>query len=80
MTVSSFGRGLKFHQEVKSILGKMAADIRTLSVIAQKLPLMTRLALLERLVISNLNHSALLFTDLSEELYSTLEKQLHWGL
>ena len=56
-----FDSGFKFHED-KSILGEIAVVIRTLSFIAQKLPLMTRLALLECLVMSNLSHSTVLLT------------------
>ena len=57
-----FDRIFKVQEEVKNILDKMTDAIRTLSVIAQKLPLMTRSTLLECIVISYLNHSASLFT------------------
>ena len=53
-----FGSGLEFHEKFKNILGKMAVTIRTLSIIAQKLPHMTsRLVLQEYLVMSHLNRS-----------------------
>ena len=55
-----FDSELKFHEGVKNAHGKMAVAIRTLSVIAQKLTLVNRLALLECLMTTLLFSHALL--------------------
>ena len=58
----------------------MAIAIKTLQTIGQILPLKTKLGLLECLVMSHLNYSAILLTSLSEESLGTLERQLNWAV
>ena len=73
-----FDSTLSFKNEVKNVLRKMAIAIRTTSAIALKLPPKHRVNLLETLVMSHLNYSAVLQTAISESMLGSLEKQLNW--
>ena len=73
-------QNLKFQDEVKNILRKMATGIKTLYAIRDIFPIATRLLLLNALVLSHLHYSAILLTGISENLITTLEKQLNWGI
>ena len=67
-------------QEVKHILRKMACGIKTLYSIRDYFPEKVRLLLLNALVISHLHYPAILLNGLTENLNTTLEKQLNWGI
>ena len=73
----SLGQNLKFQDEVKNILRKMATGIKTLYGIRDTFPIATRLLLLNALVLSYLHYSAILLTGITENLITTLEKQLN---
>ena len=68
---------LKFQDEVKNILRKMATGIKTFYAIRDTFPIATRLLLLNALVLSHLHYSAILLTGITENLITTLEKQLN---
>ena len=72
-------QNLDFQDEVKNILRKMATGIKTLYAIRNIFPTATRL-LLNALVLSHLHYSSVLLTGISENLITTLEKQLNWGI
>ena len=73
-------QNLTFQEEVKHILRKMACGIKTLSSIRDYFPEKVRLLLLNALVISHLHYPAILLNGLTENLNTTLEKQLNWGI
>ena len=83
-TVKNLGvyldQNLNFQDEVKNILWKMATGIKTLYAIRDIFPTATRLLLLNALVLSHLHYSSILLTGISENLITTLEKQLNWGI
>ena len=70
-------QNLNFQDEVKNILRKMATGIKTLYAIRDIFPTATRLLLLDALVLSHLHYSSILLTGISENLVTTLEKQLN---
>ena len=65
---------------MKNILRQMATGIKALYTTRDIFPIATRLLLLNALVLSHLHHSAILLTGISENLITTLEKQLNWGV
>ena len=67
---------LKFQDEIKRILKKMACGIKTLQPIKKPLPVQKRLLIMNALVISHLHYSAILLSGISANL--SLEKQLSW--
>ena len=71
---------LKLEEQVNSILRKMASGIRTIHIIAGRVPLAARLKLIETLVISHLKYSAPLLTNISQHSINRLERQLNWGI
>ena len=73
-------QNLSFKEEVKHILRKMACGIKTLYSIRDYFPEKVRLLLLNALVISHLHYPAILLNGLTENLNTTLEKQLNWGI
>ena len=73
-------QNLTFQCEVKNLLQKMAAGIKTLYAIRDLFPEKTRLLLLNALVISHLHYSAILLNGISENLLTTLEKQISWAV
>ena len=73
-------QNMKFQDEVKNILRKLATGIKTLYAIRDTFPIATRLLLLNALVLSQLNYSATVLTGITENLITTLEKQLTWGI
>ena len=73
-------QNMNFQDEVKNILRKMATGIKTLYAIRDIFPTATRLCLLNALVLSHLHYSSILLTSVSENLNTTLEKQLNWGI
>ena len=74
-------QNLTFQDEVKSILQKMSCGIKCLYSIGDLFPeKKTRLMLLNALVVSHLQYSAILLTGIFENLMTTLEKQLNWAI
>ena len=73
-------QNLMFQEEVKHLLRKMACGIKTLSSIRDYFPEIVRLLLLNALVINHLHYPAILLKFLTENLNTTLEKQLNWGI
>ena len=73
-------QNLKFQDEVKNILRKMATGINTLYAIRDIFPIATQLLLLNALVSSYLHYSAILLNGISEDLTTTFEKQLNWEI
>ena len=75
-----FDSKLKFDGEVKKILQRMACGIKVLNTLSKSLPEKTKVFLLDAIVISHLNYSALILIGLQKSLLTTLEKQLNWGI
>ena len=73
-------QNLDFQDEVKNILRKMAAGIKTLYALRDIFPTASRLLLLNALVLSHLHCFSILTTGISENMITTLEKQLNWGI
>ena len=73
-------QNLTFQDEVKSILQKMSCGIKCLYSLRDLFPEKTRLMLLNALVVSHLQYSAILLTGITENLMTTLEKQLNWAI
>ena len=73
-------QNLTYEYEVKNILKKMACGIKTLYSVKSFLPDKTCLMLLNSLVISHIHYPALLLNGISQNLITTLEKQLNWGV
>ena len=73
-------QNLTFQEEVNHILRKMACGIKTLYSIRDSFPEKVRLLLLNALVISHLYYPAILLNGLTENLNTTLKKQLNWGI
>ena len=73
-------QNLDFQDEMKNILRKIATGIKTLYAIRDFFPTATRLLLLNGLVLSHLHYSSILLTGISENLITTLEKQLNWEI
>ena len=73
-------QNLTFQDEVKSILQKMSCGIKCLYSIRDLFPEKTRLMLLNALVVSHLQYSAILLTGITVNLMTTLEKQLNWAI
>ena len=71
---------LMYQQQVKQILSKMAQGIKTLYVLRNVVPYHLRKILLNSLVISHLQYSAVLLSSISKNLLTTLEKQLNWAV
>ena len=73
-------QNLTFQEEVRHILRKMAGGIKTRYSIREYFPEKIRLLLLNVLAISHLHYPAILLNGLTENLNTTLEKQLNWGI
>ena len=73
-------QNLDFQDEKINILRKIATGIKTIYATSDIFPTATRLLLLHALVSSHLHYSAILLTGISENLITTLEKQLNWGI
>ena len=73
-------QNLTYEAEVKNLLKKMACGIKTLHSLKDFFPEKTRLSLLNALVISHLHYPALLLNGISQNLITTLENQLSWGI
>ena len=87
-SLSSFGKylGVYLHQnltyenEVKHVLKKMACGIKTIYAVKQFSPEKICLLLLNALALSHLHYPAILLQGISQNLLTTLEKQLSWGV
>ena len=73
-------RNLTFQNEIKNILRKMATGIKVLYNLQTIFPEKTKLLLLNARVISHLHYSAILIGGIRENLETTLEEQLNWGI
>ena len=73
-------QNLTYEPEVKHLLKKMACGIKTLYCVRELLPEKICLSLLNALVISHLHYPALLLNGISQNLITTLENQLSWGI
>ena len=73
-------RNLTYQIEVANILRKMACGIKTRYALRDFLPINARLLLFNALIISHLHFSAVLLNGNTENLLTTLEKQLKWGI
>ena len=73
-------QNLKFQDEVKNILRKMATGIKTSYATRDISLTATRLLIINALVSSHLHYSAILLTGISENLFTTFEKPLNWGM
>ena len=73
-------RNLTFQEEVKHVPRKIACGIKTIVSIRNYFPMKTRLLLLNALVICHLHYPAILLNGISENLMTTLEKQLNWAI
>ena len=71
---------LKFDGEVKTILQRMACGVKVLNTLSKSLPEKTKMLLLNAIVISHLQFSALFLVGLQKSFFTTLEKQLNWGI
>ena len=58
----------------------MALGIKSLYSVRDIFPQKTRKLLLNALVVSHLHYSAILLSGISENLLTTLEKQINWGI
>ena len=58
----------------------MACGIKTLYAIRESFPEKTRILIMNALVISHVHYSAILLNGVSENLLTTLEKQLSWAV
>ena len=72
-------QNLNYQIEIKNILRKMALGIKSLYSVRHIFPQKTRKLLLNALVVNHLHYSAILLSGISENLLTTLEKQLNWG-
>ena len=68
---------LKFVGEVKNILQRLACGLKVLNTLSKILPEKRKVILLEEIVISRLDYSALVLIGLQKSLLTTLEKQLN---
>ena len=73
-------QNLNYQNEVKNILKKMACGIKTLYALRESFPQKTLILLMNALVISHVNYSAILLSGISDNLITTLEKQLSWAV
>ena len=73
-------QNLNFQEETKHILLKMACGIKTILSIRNYFPEKVLLTLLNALVMSHLHYQSILLNGISQNLITTLEKQLSWGV
>ena len=73
-------QNITYEKEVKPVLKRMACGIKTIYVVKQFLPQKICLLLLNALVLSHLHYPAILRQGISQNLLTTLEKQLSWGV
>ena len=73
-------KNLTYQDEVKNLLMKMTCGIKTIYSVRDLFPEKTRFLLLNALVISHLHYSSVLLNGITENLLTTLEKQLSWAV
>ena len=73
-------QNLNYQIEIKNILRKMALRINSLCSVRDIFPKKNRKLLLNALVVSHLHYSAIFLSGISENLLTTLEEQLNWGI
>ena len=73
-------QSLTFEEEIKNILKKMACGIKTLYTVKSFLHEEFCLKLLNALVLSQIQHPAILLNGISQNLITSLEKQLSWAV
>ena len=73
-------QNLTYQDEVKNLLVKIACGIKTIHSVRDLFPEKTRFLLLHALVISHLHYSSVLLNGVTENLLTTLEKQLSWAI
>ena len=73
-------QNLTYQDEVKNLLMKMACVIKTIYSVRDLFPEKTRFLLLNALVISHLYYSSVLLNGITENLLTTLQKQLSWAV
>ena len=66
--------------DVKNLLMKMACGIKTSYSVRDLFPEKTRFLLLNALVISHLHYSSVILNGITENLLTTLGKQLSWAV
>ena len=71
---------LFYQLQVKQILSKMAQGLKTLYVLRNVVPYHMRKILLNSLVISHLQYSAVLLSFISKNHLTTLQNQLNWAV
>ena len=71
---------LTFDKEINKILQKMATAIQTIKCIRDKIPLRTRILLLNTLVLSHLHYPCMLLNGCTQDNIEKLEKQIKWGI
>ena len=71
---------LTYENEVENFLQKMACGIKTLYALRDFLPTNARLLLFNALMMSHLHFPAVLLNGIAENLLTTLEKPLNWGV
>ena len=69
---------LLYLQQVEQILSKMAQGIKTIYVLRNMVPYYLSKILLNSILTSHLQYSAVLISFISKNLLTTLEKQLNW--
>ena len=71
---------ITYEKEAKHVLKKLAFGIKTIYAVKQFLPENTCLLILNTLVFSHFQYPAILLQSISQNLLTTLEKQLRWGV
>ena len=71
---------LTFDKEINKILQKTATLIQTIKCIRDKIPLRTRILLLNTLVLSHLHYPCMLLNGCTQDNIEKLEKQIKWGI
>lgn len=71
---------LSFDTQIKNTLRKMAAGIKTIYAIRDIIPLKARITIFQALVMSHLNYTATLFTDITNGQLKSIDSQISWGL
>ena len=71
---------LTYENEIENFFQKMACGIKTLYALRDFLPTNARLLLFNALIMSHLHFPAVLLNGIAENLLTTLEKPLNWGV
>ena len=71
---------LNFKEEIKRILTRMACSIKFLKDIMNCVPIKTRIALLDALVLNHIQYSSFMLVGVRKNLMITSEKQFDWGI